>query len=286
MVPELDRLGVRTPPEMDNAAGTTPDAIDRPVNWSEELEEFHEESTRSHPLERLTRGAMIGHLDPLPDGATIVEVGCSTGYLLEDLRDAHPTARLIGFDLIMSGLRKARRAMPDAVLAQADACQLPLPDACADAVVSVNLLEHVADDVGALEQIRRVLRPGGTAVLVVPTAPRLYDYYDRFLHHERRYARGEMARKATRAGLAVEADLHLGFVVYPAFWVVKKRNRRRFDHLDGVELEDRVRRDYGGTDESFLFGAACRVERTLLAHHARVPFGIRGLTVVRRPTTP
>jgi SAM-dependent methyltransferase len=186
----------------------------------------------------------------------------------------------------MSGLRKARLAMPAVVLAQADAGQLPLPDACADAVLSVNLLEHVADDVGALEQIHRVLCPGGTAVLVVPTAPNLYDYYDRFLHHERRYARGEMARKAARAGLAVKVDLHLGFVVYPAFWMVKKRNRRRFNHLEGVELEQKVRRDLGGTDESFLFGTACRVERSLLAHHAKVPFGIRGLTVVRRPTAP
>jgi ubiquinone/menaquinone biosynthesis C-methylase UbiE len=285
-MPELDRLAARTPLELDDPDGATPGAIDRPVNWSDELEEFHEEATRNHPLERLTRGAMLGHLAPLPDGATIVEVGCSTGYLLEDLSEAHPTARLIGFDLVMSGLRKARLAMPDVVLAQADACQLPLPDACADAVLSVNLLEHVADDVGALEQIHRVLCPGGTAVLVVPTAPNLYDYYDRFLHHERRYARGEMARKATRAGLAVEVDLHLGFVVYPAFWMVKKRNRRRFNHLEGVELEQKVRRDLGGTDESFLFGTACRVERSLLAHHAKVPFGIRGLTVVRRPTAP
>jgi len=61
--------------------------------------------------------------------------------------------------------------------------------------------------------------------------------------------------------------------------------RGRFDHLQGVELEEKVRRDLGGTDESFIFGAACRVERTLLAHRARAPFGIRGLTVVRRPTT-
>ena len=59
-----------------------------------------------------------------------------------------------------------------------------------------------------------MLRPGAAAVLVIPTGPGLYDYYDRFLHHERRYARGEMADKARGVGLRVEADLHLGSVVF------------------------------------------------------------------------
>jgi hypothetical protein len=77
--------------------------------------------------------------------------------------------------------------------------------------------------------------------------------------------------------------MHLGGVVYPAFWALKKRNRVRFDHLTGSELEERVRRDYGDTKESSLFGVACTVEEWLIAHRVRLPFGVRGLTVVRRP---
>jgi SAM-dependent methyltransferase len=253
-------------------------------NWSEDLEEFHEESTRDHPIELLTRGMMLARLDPLPPRATIVEVGCSTGYLLQDLRAAYPASRLIGLDLIFSGLRKAKAALPDVLVVQADACRLPLPDGCADVVLSVNLLEHVPEDSIALAEIMRVLRPGAAAILVVPTGPRLYDYYDRFLHHERRYASGEMAVKARGVGLRVEADLQLGTVVYPAFWMLKKRNRLQFDRLQGLELEERVRRDYGHTKDSSLFRAACKVERWLSVRGLMLPFGIRGLTVVRRPS--
>jgi len=256
---------------------------DIPANWSEELEEFHEESTRDHPIEKLTRRTILSRIGLLHPTSTIVEVGCSTGYLLEDLRTSYPSARLIGLDLILSGLHKARATLPGVTLAQADACRLPLPDDCAHAVVSANLLEHIADDITALAEIRRVLRPGATAVLVVPTAPHLYDYYDRFLHHERRYARGEMAAKASSVGLTVEADFNLGTVVYPAFWLVKKRNRLLFDHLVGSDLEDRVRRDYGDTKESSLFRFACGTEQWLLTRRAELPFGIRGLTVVRKP---
>jgi SAM-dependent methyltransferase len=254
------------------------------VNWSQDLEEFHEESTRDHPIEVLTRRTVLSLLDVLPEAATIVEVGCSTGYLLEDLRATNPTGRLVGFDLIASGVHKAHAALPDCLVAQADACQLPLPEGAADAVISVNLLEHVHDDLRALSEIKRVLRPGAAAVLVVPTGPGLYDYYDRFLHHERRYARGEMAGKVRRLGMKVEIDLHLGSVVYPAFWVLKKRNRLRFDHLVGAELESRVERDYGDTRNSKLFDAACHFEQGLLGHGVHLPFGIRGLTVLRKPS--
>jgi len=253
------------------------------VNWSEDLEEFHEESTRDHPLEMLTRATMVSLLDALSSTATIVEIGCSTGYLLEDLRATYPSARLIGFDLIASGLRKAHAALPDCVVAQADACEIPLADGCADAVMSVNLLEHVHDDRRALAEIKRVLRPGAAAVLVIPTGPGLYDYYDRFLHHERRYGRGEMAGKARGVGLRVEADLYLGSVPFPAFWAVKKRNRLRFDDLAGSELEERVRHDFEGTGDSPVFNAACAFERWLLQRGVHLPFGMRGLTVVRRP---
>jgi SAM-dependent methyltransferase len=267
---------------------TLPDPHDGPadrtaVNWSEDLEEFHEESTRDHPIEVLTRGTMVAQLGSLPATSTIVEVGCSTGYLLEDLRAAYPSARLIGFDLIASGLHKAHAALPDCVVAQADACEIPLADGCADALMSVNLLEHVHDDRRALTEIKRVLRPGAAAVLVVPTGPGLYDYYDRFLHHERRYGRGEMADKARGVGLRVETDIHLGSVPFPAFWAVKKRNRLRFDHLAGSELEERVRRDFEGTGDSPVFKAVCGLEHWLLRHGVYLPFGIRGLTVLRRP---
>ncbi len=177
---------------------------------------------------------------------------------------------------------KAHSAVPDARLLRADACALPFADAALDAVVSANLLEHVPDDVGALREMHRSLRPGGVAVVVVPRGPDLYDYYDRFLGHERRYARGEMAGKAVEAGFVVDDDIHLGSILFPAFWGVKKRNRRRFGHLTGDALTAQVERDVDRTQGSRLGAAACRFERRLIAAGVRLPFGIRGLTVLRR----
>jgi SAM-dependent methyltransferase len=252
------------------------------VNWSDELEDLHEESSRTHFIDVWTRTAMIERLGEVPPGATLVDLGCSTGYLLEDLQAAFPNARLIGVDLVAPGLRKAHALLPEAWLLRSDVCALPIADRGADAVVSANLLEHVPDDEAALAEIGRVLRPGGRAVVVVPVSPGTYDYYDRFLGHERRYRRGELAGKARAAGFEVVEDVHLGAPLYPAFWAVKKRNRRRFDHLRGAELEQRVARDIADTQDSALGAWACRLERSLLRRGIRAPFGIRGLTVLQK----
>ena len=256
---------------------------DPSVNWSEELEDLHKESSREHFIDVWTRRAMLAWLGPLPQRPAIAEIGCSSGYLLEDLWASRPDATLIGVDLVASGLRKAHRLVPQARLLLADIRALPLRDAVLDAVLTANLLEHVADDVGALAELRRVLRPGARAVVVVPTGPGIYDYYDRFLQHERRYGRGEMARKARGVGLEVLLDVHLGSLLYPPFWMVKKRNRRRFDHLTGDALVQRVAGDIARTTDSRVGDLSCRVEQWMLKAGVRLPFGIRGLTLLRRP---
>jgi SAM-dependent methyltransferase len=256
----------------------------RTVNWSDQLAELHEESTRTHFIDVWTRSAILARVGQLPAHPTVIDIGCSSGYLLEDLRQGVPGASLIGVDLIARGLEKARANVPEATLVQADACSLPFQDASVDAAVSANLLEHVRDDARALSEILRILRPGAHAVIVVPVGPGNYDYYDRFLGHERRYARGELARKAATVGFDVLEDLHLGAPLYPAFWIVKQRNRRRFEHLEGEELEARVRADISRTRDSALGRLACRIDERLLAFGIRLPFGIRGLTVLAHPS--
>jgi SAM-dependent methyltransferase len=253
------------------------------VNWSDELAVLHEESSRTHFIDIWTRSAMIARLGRLPLAPTVIDIGCSSGYLLEDLRHAIPDASLIGVDLIAAGLYRAHENVPDAELLQADARALPIADLSVDAALSANLLEHVPDDVLALRELRRILRPGARAVIVVPVGVGNYDYYDRFLGHARRYARGELARKARAAGLEVLDDMHLGAILYPAFWLVKQRNRRRYGHLRGEALAAKVTMNIEGTNDSVAGHLACRVEKELLARGVRLPFGIRGLTVLARP---
>ncbi len=252
--------------------------LEAEVNWSVELEELHEESSRSHFMDQWTRRSMLERAGIGADDV-VLDLGCSTGYLLEDLARLHPQATLLGLDLVGSGLLKAHESVPTARLLRADACDVPLADASVDALLSANLLEHVPDDRGALREIARVLRPGRRAAIVVPAGPGNYDYYDRFLGHERRYAHGELAGKGREAGLRVLEDAYLGSLIYPAFWLVKQRNRRKRGHLDGDELAQQVSRDMAATNDSRIGRLTTTLERLMLDRGVRLPFGIRNLVV-------
>lgn len=273
---------IRTPPSdappSEEAFTAFTTALD--VNWSDALEELHEESSRDHFLDVWTRTALLDAMGR-PEPGVVLDAGCSSGYLLEDLRRRLPLARLLGVDLVAAGLRRAHGLVPDAELLLADVCDLPLEDASVDVVLSANLLEHVPDDVGALAEFLRVLRPGGRAAIIVPAGPGTYDYYDAFLGHERRYARGELASKAT--GFEIVHDTHLGSLIYPAFWAVKKANRRRFADPTPAERQQLVERDIDRTTDSRLGALTTRFERDLLRRRVSLPFGIRSLTILRKP---
>jgi SAM-dependent methyltransferase len=270
--------GMTRAPYLDYLAG------DASFNWSEELEDLHENEGADHFLDEWTRRAVLDGLDlgriPTP---LVVDIGCSSGVLLSDLMREFPRAVLLGVDVVPSGLRIAHERVPKVPLLRASALDLPLDDASVDAIASLNVLEHLADDLGALAEMRRVLRPGGRAAVVVPAGAGLYDFYDRHLQHERRYARGELRGKAERAGLRVRLDAHLGSSLYPAFWAVKKRNRRLQRSLSPERERALVARQIEDTKASRVGRALCALERRALERGIRAPFGIRSFAVLERP---
>lgn len=104
------------------------------------------------------------------EGRRVLEVGCGQGPLVNHLG---PTgARIVGMDMSDASLRRAAEGVEElgnhAVrLLQADAEKLPFGDASFDAVVSFGVLHHTPDTDGAVQEVRRVLKPGGTATVML-----------------------------------------------------------------------------------------------------------------------
>lgn len=79
---------------------------------------------------------------------------------------------------------------------------------CLDTVVSMNVLEHIADDSTALEHMYHALQPGGHLILLVPAHPGLYGTLDARLEHLRRYERNILKVKVRRANLTLRRCLY------------------------------------------------------------------------------
>src|SRR5207237_8388606 len=112
--------------------------------WTDELTTFHEESAGDrHFIDRASRRHAIQQIKQFVKvrEPVILEVGCSSGFLLRDLRAAIPQAFLIGSDYVRGPLDALAAQMPDLPLLQFDLVRCPLPSSSLAAVVLLNVLE-------------------------------------------------------------------------------------------------------------------------------------------------
>lgn len=96
-----------------------------------------------------------------------------------------------------------------------------------DALVMVNVLEHVEDDLGELRRVRTALRPGGVVALFVPAIQAIYGSLDALVGHHRRYEREGLARVVREAGFAVEDLRWFDVAGVIPWWLVGKVMRAR-----------------------------------------------------------
>jgi SAM-dependent methyltransferase len=206
--------------------------------------EIMAQAERTHPWflnrRRLVRG-LLRRFAPRRSRLRVLDAGSGTGMNLDDY------ARFgwsVGIELnrhaaAMSCQSGARR------IVVGDLCRMPFPNGGFDLVISTDVIEHIADDLAALGELRRVLAPGGRIVLTTPAYSWAYAAHDRFLHHVRRYDADRLRVTFRRAGLRV---LHLSRynvlltapVLIRRLW--RERHRGPGDQPDGSDVSRPVPR--------------------------------------------
>jgi SAM-dependent methyltransferase len=105
------------------------------------------------------------------DALRVLDVGCSYGYGSAAIAAAGPRGRIVvGVERDPDHLARAARDFPWIRILDADATALPLPDGCADAVILLDVLEHISDPELVLAEARRVLGARGAITVTVPHA--------------------------------------------------------------------------------------------------------------------
>lgn len=183
---------------------------------------------------------------------SVFEVGCGIGNTTQFLLNQ---PRVVGIEPFVESYRIARVRFAPHLNVQIHPFFLhecpnrSIPAGAFDTVISLNVIEHIEDDVDALDRCRQLCAPGGRVVTVVPAHMWLYGSIDRSFGHFRRYSKRTLGNAYRAAGLRVERCFHKNFIS-PIVWLWYGRLRRlqqmpragakRFDQI--VPLVDAVER--------------------------------------------
>jgi SAM-dependent methyltransferase len=211
----------------------------------------------------------------LPELRSLIDVGCGTGSLVEELRRQRPDLTVAGCDLLFDAVRRARRRVRDVALFQADVLRLPLRR-CFDAVLALDVIEHVDDDGGALSEMFRIVRPGGGLLITVPQHQWLWSEVDEFSHHRRRYSRSGVIHRVQNAGFEVLRCTSIFASTLPLVALRRLRRSATFDPAAELRVPAAV---------NAAMAALIAPEWAIIKAGVSLPAGGSLMVVARRPVS-
>ena len=169
-------------------------------------------------------------------GTRLLDLGCGAGR--HAFEAARRGAHVVALDMDRAELAQVAAitaAMTEAgeipagasiTAATGDATRMPFADNSFDVVIAAEVMEHIPADQAAINEVTRVLRPGGVAAVTVPAwlPERICwllsdDYHNVPGGHIRIFTRHELETKLTRAGLAVGGHHHAHALHSPYWWL-------------------------------------------------------------------
>ena len=152
----------------------------------------------------------------LPPGASVLDVGCGTGFVLERLAERY---EVTGLEPDASVRARAHPSIASKLLPGGSDDLSAVSGRQFDAVLMLDVLEHVDDDVAALRQVRSVIRAAGLLLMTVPANPKLWSQHDVLNQHRRRYSTAVLAEALRTADYRVIHLTHINSRLYPLAWV-------------------------------------------------------------------
>jgi SAM-dependent methyltransferase len=208
----------------------------------------------------------------LPDRARILDAGCGSGRNMVELARR---GTVTGVELSETSVALAREREVGEVIA-GSVLELPFPDASFDLIVSLDVIEHLQDDLSALREFRRTIAPGGALLVTVPAYQWLWSRHDEINYHHRRYTRLSLQRVAERAGWNQARTTYFNSLLLPVAIFL-----RVLDRVNSKPTESSLDLWVPPRPVNWLLERPLALEAALIARGGRIPAGLSLLAVFR-----
>lgn len=170
----------------------------------------------------------------------LIEIGAGIGQISSHLRELKTISRLLAIEPDPEFCKQHRINFPGHELVEGIIDHVE-PGSSWDAILSINVLEHIEEDASELAKYAALLKKrSGALCLFVPARPEIYAPIDRDFGHFRRYTKPQLRAKLTEAGFRVERLEYFNLVGYLAWWLNFCVLKKRLFELNKVRFYDRV----------------------------------------------
>lgn len=211
-------------------------------------------------------GRTLDEQNPNPK-REILEIGCGAGGMLGPLGEF---GNVTGIDISHEYTQFCHKRGYERVVT-GSGYELPFRDNSFDMVALFDVIEHIPDDQKVLEEVRRVLKPGGQVFISVPAYQFMFSQNDRVAHHLRRYTAGRLNALLAKVGLQSKKTTYFNTFLFPLILpavMVLKLKEKIFGLPKGLtNLSHEFKEPVNG-----IFGWVMGSERWLL-RHIEFPFG-------------
>jgi SAM-dependent methyltransferase len=208
----------------------------------------------------------------LPADPRILDAGCGSGRFMVELAKL---GTVTGVELSDTSVVLARERQLGEVIS-GSVLEMPFADDSFDLAVSLDVIEHLEDDLGALRELRRTIAPGGALLVTVPAYQWLWSGHDEINHHHRRYTRRALQRVAEQAGWRQVRTTYFNSLLLPVAILL-----RVLDRFNTKTTESSLDLWVPPEPLNWLLERPLTLEAALIARGGRIPAGLSLLAVFR-----
>jgi SAM-dependent methyltransferase len=208
----------------------------------------------------------------LPADPRILDAGCGSGRFMVELAKL---GTVTGVELSDTSVALARERQLGEVIS-GSVLEMPFADDSFDLAVSLDVIEHLEDDLGALRELRRTIAPGGALLVTVPAYQWLWSGHDEINHHHRRYTRRALQRVAEQAGWRQVRTTYFNSLLLPVAILL-----RVVDRFNTKTTESSLDLWVPPEPLNWLLERPLTLEASLIARGGRIPAGLSLLAVFR-----
>ncbi len=220
------------------------------------------------------RKYLLDLLKDTPRGSKIIDIGCSSGIFLKDLEQiGFKPENLFGVDISEKAIENCKNnGIQNAFVM--DAQNITLFEKF-DIIIASDCLEHLQDDIKAINNWKSLLKNGGLMYVFVPAFQSLWSYHDDVNQHYRRYTKSELNTKLSNEKLTILKASYWNFSLFLPVYIYRKIS---VFFPQSKKEEGQI---VGNTYANFILLRLILLENKLLKY-INFPFGVSAFCIVKK----